>query len=195
MIQTYEIYQCQSFAGLREKEGGKICLVFDHLAALEAAGKEKDERITELESCLNIFGEDPCWCELLIEKCADITKQEQQIAALGARNKELEDMWDAVQSMSTCTVEYENDLVRANKQIAALTAERDRLREALDTIEGMATIETVEIQKIAQKALKQTEPEKEYDDLTSTIDEQQEFERGCLERLSLLTKQTEGGGE
>ena len=157
MIQTYEIYQCQSFAGLREKEGGKICLVFDHLAALEAAGKEKDERITELESCLNIFGEDPCWCELLIEKCADITKQEQQIAALGA--------------------------------------ERDRLREALDTIEGMATIETVEIQKIAQKALKQTEPEKEYDDLTSTIDEQQELERGCLERLDLLLKkQTEGGG-
>ena len=45
------------------------------------------------------------------------------------------------------------------------------------------------------KETKQTEPEKEYDDLTSTISEQQEFERGCLERLDLLLKkQTEGGG-
>ena len=54
----------------------------------------------------------------------------------------------------------------------------------------------VNLSSIAQAALKQTEPEKEYDDLTSTIDEQQEFERGCLERLDLLLKkQTEGGGD
>jgi len=31
-------------------------------------------------------------------------------------------------------------------------------------------------------------PEKEYDDLTSTLEEQQEFEKGCLERLDILTK-------
>ena len=30
--------------------------------------------------------------------------------------------------------------------------------------------------------------EKEYDDLTSTLKEQQEFEKGCLERLDILTK-------
>jgi len=39
--------------------------------------------------------------------------------------------------------------------------------------------------------MKQTEP-KEYDDATSTIEEQQEFEKGCLERFNLLTKQTLG---
>ena len=32
--------------------------------------------------------------------------------------------------------------------------------------------------------------EKEYNDLTSTLEEQQEFEKGCLERLDILTKST-----
>ena len=184
MIQTYEIYQCQSFAGLREKEGGKICLVFDHLAALDHA--IRDEAAAKADQIANIEA-------ALVEKDAGllilkntVISNEKQIAALGARNKELEDMWDAVQSISTCTVEYENDLVRAKKRIAALTAERDRLREEKDALRDHLTF---------LDSLKQTEPEKGYDDLTSTLDKQQEFERGCLERLSLLTKQTEGGGE
>ena len=66
-IQTYEIYQCQSFAGLREKEGGKICLVFDHLAVLA----EKDEEI--------IYGE-----QVISDLSTLASVRMEQIAALEA---------------------------------------------------------------------------------------------------------------
>ena len=44
-------------------------------------------KVKELESAMNLFGEDPSWCELLIEKCAEIAKQEEQIAKLRERGE------------------------------------------------------------------------------------------------------------
>jgi len=65
----------------------------------------------------------------------------------------------AIEGVSLRTVN--EALVEENKSlensVKCLTAERDKLRDALEKIEGMATIETVEIQKIAQAALKQAE--------------------------------------
>jgi hypothetical protein len=68
-----------------------------------------------------------------------------------------------------------------------LTAENKELREALDTIESMATDSSLDIQGVAQDALKPPTPQ-EYDDSSSTIEEQKAFEEGCLERLDILTK-------
>jgi len=47
--------------------------------------------------------------------------------------------------------------------------------------------------KTARLALKAMNAsyEKEYDDLTSTLEEQKTFEAGCLERLDILTKSPE----
>jgi len=36
-----------------------------------------------------------------------------------------------------------------------------------------------------------TDHDQEYDDATSTLEKQQEFEAGCLERLDILTKTLE----
>ena len=138
----------------------------DHLAALA----EKDEN--------TVFCVD--YKQLTCSLC---TRQKKEIAALEAVVKERNLEWESIlgQNMRHATV---NDELK--ERIAALTAERDRLREEKDALRDHLTF---------LDSLKQTEPEKGYDDLTSTLDKQQEFERGCLERLSLLTKQTEGGGE
>ena len=45
----------------------------------------------------------------------------------------------------------------AEAKMDQLFAENQKYREALEKIESMATIETIEIQKIAQDALKQEE--------------------------------------
>jgi chromosome segregation ATPase len=79
------------------------------------------------------------------------------------------------------------------EHIGRLTAENKGLREALDTIESMATDSSLDIQGVAQDALKPPAPQ-EYDDSSSTIEEQKAFEEGCLERLDILTKQGGGGG-
>jgi len=76
-----------------------------------------------------------------------------QLAALEAVVKERNLEWESIRGQNIRHATVNDEL---KERIAAPPAERDRLREALDTIEGMATIETVEIQKIAQKALKQT---------------------------------------
>jgi hypothetical protein len=65
------------------------------------------------------------------------------------------------------------------KAVMELEAENEQLREALEKIESMATIETIDIQKIAQAALKQTEPSAFWQDKNGAFH----------------SEQTEGGGE
>ena len=58
-----------------------------HIEHLEGQIVALKARVKELESAMNLLGEDPSWCELLVEKCAEITKQEDQIAALKERER------------------------------------------------------------------------------------------------------------
>jgi hypothetical protein len=63
----------------------KVVLCTDHLAALA----EKDKEISSLKSAMNIFGEDPCWTEILVEKCAEI-------ASLTTKNNQLRSLVDGM---------------------------------------------------------------------------------------------------
>ena len=111
------------------------------------------KRIEELESEVDkaycptcgACGEDGCCppdiCKHL--KCfygEDYAKTYRELEAendaMGNRIKELEDMWSGVQSMSTCTVEYDNDLIRANKRIKELEELVDGATEAVEIFQA-----------------------------------------------------------
>jgi hypothetical protein len=53
--------------------------------------------------------------------------KDQQVAFI-RRIKELEELWSGVQSMSTCTVEYQNELSQAKQRIKELTEASERIK-------------------------------------------------------------------
>jgi chromosome segregation ATPase len=80
---------------------------------------------------------------------------EKQIASLKESIEGLNEIINGLTAeLERKTVLYEKVTDDFASEVQRLTAERDRLKKALEEIESMATIETVEIQKIAQAAIK-----------------------------------------
>jgi hypothetical protein len=140
---THEIYCIHKQA----KQHCEIC-------KLQAALAERDDDILAWREKVS---------ELQREHALEIISKMEQIAALTARNKELEAMWDGVQSMSTCTVEYENDLIRANKRNKVLTEALERIYKSADEISDFSQYDAADVdsgamnmaRSIAQAALKE----------------------------------------
>jgi hypothetical protein len=187
-------------------------LCADHLAALEAAVKEKDEAIRRLGEYVN-------------EMTKDGIRYTQKIANLTAENQELHDVCQSemrgVFDAGMAKIdEYERALKARSEHIFTLEAENERLR-TMSTVEMMcenynvkchveewekrclkAEAENERLKKVVDKLLDwnrkypQTEPyvtELDHVIKLATIEEQQEFENAIWK--DLLTKQTEGGGK
>lgn len=90
-------------------------------------------RVKELESAMNLFGEDPSWCELLVDKCAEITKQEEEIAALTAEIKGWRHVIRECERLLCNDKETAKSPLMSNlpNLIRDMTAERNKLRQMM----------------------------------------------------------------
>jgi len=160
----------------------------EQIATLEAAVKEGASRLARQQANdIQLLGERD---EKIRKLQNALEEKENEVAELrhihGQHEQQIVALKEELRMANLRSESLDRVVEMCTEEYVALKAERDKLREEKDALRDHLTF---------LDSLKQTEPEKGYDDLTSTLDKQQEFERGCLERLSLLTKQTEGGGE
>ena len=99
----------------------------------------------------------------LVSLRKEFSESEQQIAALQSDTRRLYaktvEQAERIDELQTELEGYAWEIspAMAEAKMDQLFAENQKYREALEKIESMATIETIEIQKIAQDALKQEE--------------------------------------